>query len=60
MKEVLIERKGLNMQVSVWIGKGGGSSVVAIPLGDVQGQQNSTLALVFILLSLQAHYSITS
>ena len=36
MKELLIEGEGLNKQGgSVWIGRGGGSSAVAIPLGDV-------------------------
>ena len=38
MKELVIECDGLNKQEgSVWIGRGGGSSALAIPLEDVQG-----------------------
>ena len=38
MKELLIEWKGLNKQGRrVWIWRGGSSSAVTIPLGDVPG-----------------------
>ena len=35
MKEVLIEGEGLNKEgESLWIGSGGGSSAMTIPLGN--------------------------
>ena len=35
---MLIEKEGLNKQgESVWIGRGGGSTAIAIPLGDISG-----------------------
>ena len=39
MKELLIEGEGFNKQRgNVWIRRSGGFSVVAIPLGDVSGE----------------------
>ena len=45
MKELLIEGVGLNYQgVSVWIGRDGGSSAVAIPLRNVlEGNEASEI-----------------
>ena len=43
MKDLPIECDGLNKQGgSVWIGRGGGSSAMAIPLEDIQGGNEVT------------------
>ena len=38
MKEVLLERKGMDKQRGrVWLGRGGGFSIMATPLSDIPG-----------------------
>ena len=44
MIEVLLEGEGCNKQGgSVWIGRGGGFSAVATPLGDVPGGSEASV-----------------
>ena len=54
MQELLIEGEGLNKQGrSVWTGRDGGSSVVAIPLGDVPGENEASETPVVIFHMFQ-------
>ena len=46
MKELLVEGEGLNKQRgNVWIGRGGGSSALAISLCDVPGGNEASATI---------------
>ena len=59
MKEVLIEGEGLTIQEgSLWIGRGGGSTAVVIPLNGTPGGNEASITIDYIIV-LHTHQPIT-